>query len=380
MDTSDPEIRFDAGGVCNNCSDSFESRTAALRDPATLRNDLETRIEKIRFDGRGSTYDCLIGMSGGVDSSYLAYLAKVEFGLRPLAVHLDNGWDSSDAVWNIRNVISPLNIDYEAVVLDWPEFRELQLAFLRASVPEAETPTDVAIPEALYTVAERHGIRYILSAGNVATEGVLPKCWHYNARDRKYFSYICRTFGKGIPERFDFYDYQREAYFKLVRGIKTVYPLDHLHFTKNSAIDLLKEKFGFRYYGEKHFESLYTRFIQGYYLDRKFGIDYRRATFSSQIMDGQLTRDEAIDRLAGEELYKGSNIERDKHYVAKKLQISADELERIIAMPPRWYRELPNDERKLALIYSVYRTLYGKRRPAALSATSETPTPSLTRT
>jgi hypothetical protein len=277
-------------------------------------------------------------------------------------------------------VISPLNIDYEAVVLDWREFRELQLAFLRASVPEAETPTDVAIPEALYTVAERHGIRYILSAGNVATEGVLPKCWHYNARDRKYFSYICRTFGKGIPERFDFYDYRREAYFKLVRGIKTVYPLDHLHFTKNSAIDLLKEKFGFRYYGEKHFESLYTRFIQGYYLDRKFGIDYRRATFSSQIMDGQLTRDEAIDRLAGEELYKGGNIERDKHYVAKKLQISAEELEQIIAMPPRWYRELPNDERKLALIYSGYRTLYGKRRPAALSATSETPTPSLTRT
>ena len=380
MDTSDPDIQFDADGRCNNCSDLLQRHPPSRRDAAGLRSELEDLVETIRSAGRGSDYDCLIGVSGGVDSTYLAYLAKAEFGLRPLAVHMDNGWDSSDAVLNIRNLVSTLDIDYEAVVLDWPEFRKLQLAFLEASVPEAETPTDVAIPEALYSTAEKHGIRYILSAGNVATEGILPKCWHYNARDKKYFAHICRTFGEGVPGRFAFYDYRREAYFKLVRGIRTVYPLEYIRLSKQNVIDQLQDKIGFRYYGEKHFESLYTRFIQGYYLDKKFGIDYRRATFSSQIMDGQLSRDDALDRLRNETLYKGNGIERDRQYVARKLQITQAELDRIIDLPPRWYRDLPNDEKRLAFIYSIYRRIYGRRKSEETSIPIAAADGTLTRT
>jgi len=365
MDTSDPEIAFDADGRCGHCTDFLENRAAGRSHGGTGREEIERLLDDVRQAGRDSRYDCVIGTSGGVDSSYLAYILTREFGLRPLAVHMDNGWDTADSVRNIRALVDGLGLGYECCVLDWDEFRRIQLAFLRASVPEAETPTDVAIPETLHSVAERHGIRYILGGGNIATEGILPRAWHYNARDRKYFNSICKRFGAGQPTQFKFYDYRRELYYKLAKGIKTIYPLNYLPFSKDDAIALLTDVLGFRYYGEKHHESRYCRFVQSYYLFKKFGIDYRRATYSSMIMDGRMERSEALAYL--DELpYRPENEADDLRYVAKKLEISVAELDAIVAEPPTWYWDHPNDEAKLAFIYGAYRKLYGKKGVASV--------------
>jgi len=365
MDTSDPEITFDATGNCHHCTEYLEVRSLRDRPSEGANGELDRQLNMIRVAGIGKSYDCVIGMSGGVDSSYLAYLVCRQFKLRPLAVHMDNGWDSADAVSNIRSVIDALEIDYESVVLDWPSFRSVQVAFLKASVPEAETPTDVAIPEALHSVAARHGIRYILSAGNIATEGILPRSWHYNARDAKYFRSICTTFGSGVPEGVKFFDYRREAYFKLFAGIKTVYPLNHLRFRKEEVIKLLEREFSFRYYGQKHYESRFTRFIQSYYLFVKFGIDYRRASYSSLIMDGQMERDDALRLLAGPP-YDARAIEADKEYVARKLGLATDDLDEIMRQLPSYYWDHPRDEKKLGMIYGLYRSVFGKQKLASV--------------
>jgi N-acetyl sugar amidotransferase len=365
MDTSDPEIVFDDAGHCNHCREFLEMRSGHTHHGGATRAELESIVSDIKEAGRGREYDCVIGMSGGVDSSYLAYLAKREFGLRPVAVHMDNGWDSPDAVINIRNVVNRLDIAYESFVLDWDEFRDLQLAFLRASVPETETPTDVAIPVALHHVAAKHNVKYVLSAGNLATEGILPKSWHYNAKDKRYFEHIRATFGEREKNGFRFFDYKSEVFFKLIKGIKTVYPINYLPFEKDRVTEVLVRELDFRYYGQKHHESRYTKFIQSYYLYEKFGIDYRRATLSSQIMDGAMTRGQALERLA-DRPYSENEIVEDKRYVAKKLGIPAEELDAIIASPPRWYTDYPNDEGRLALVYSIYRRISGKKKLASV--------------
>lgn len=353
MDTSDPQIRFDGSGFCNNCSDYLENL------PTVSTNEsLDQLFERVRLAGKSSDYDCVLGVSGGVDSSYAAVLCH-EHGIRPLAVHMDNGWDSEESVANVRTMLSTLEIDYESYVLDWEEFRAIQLAFLRASVPEAETPTDVAIPAALHHFAAKHNVKYIVSAGNYATEGLLPKSWHYNARDLTYFSHIVNEFGPGELRTFPTFDFKKEAYFKILKGIRFVYPLNQAGSTQGEMEKLLVDKFGYRVVGGKHHESRYTRFIQSYYLFVKFGIDYRRATFSSQILSGEMDRDVALKNL--ETLpYDAVQIEQDKHYVAKKLEISLDELESIVALPPKWYWDYPNSDRKLSRIYSIYRKFFSK--------------------
>jgi N-acetyl sugar amidotransferase len=361
MDTSDPQITFDGDGRCSLCTDFLNTRASSSHYGGAEPQELELMIESVRISGRNSDYDCVIGMSGGVDSTYLAYVLCKRFGLRPLAVHLDNGWNSTVAVRNIRKIVEGLGLAYECVVLDWEEFRGIQLAFLKASVPEAETPTDVAIPEALHAIANSHGIRYIIGGGNLATEGILPKAWHYNARDRKYFTSICSRFGQRLPTKFKFYDYRRELYYKLSKGIKTIYPLNYLPFTSAEAVTTLAADVGYEYYGEKHHESLYSRFIQSYYLPQKFGIDYRRATYSAMIASGQMERSDAIESLTTPP-YRADLISEDKGYVAKKLGISSAELDKIIAQPGNWYWQYPNDERKLALVYSLYRRLYNKKK------------------
>jgi tRNA(Ile)-lysidine synthase TilS/MesJ len=310
--------------------------------------------------GRGRKYDCLIGVSGGVDSSYLAYIIK-QHGLRPLAVHMDNGWNSEKAAVNIKNIARKLGIDYESYVLDWEEFKDLQLAFLKASVPEAETPTDVAIPAALHTVAAKHGIKYILSGGNLATEGILPKSWHYDVRDLRYFNYIQRTFGTGRVKSFPTFGYKTETFYKVVQGIWMAYPLNYVRFITDEVVQLLKEKFDWKPYGGKHHESTYTKFIQSYYLYEKFNIDYRRATFSTQICAGEIDRDHAVEQLKGRP-YKAEEIDEDRYYIAKKLGIDGDELERIMRLPAKWYWDYPNDERRLSFIYNTYRTIFGKEK------------------
>lgn len=360
MDTTDPEITFDQAGRCVHCVDYVERRAKHKYHGAESDTEWDRIAAEISASGRGREYDCVIGVSGGVDSSYLAYIATQK-GLRPLAVHMDNGWNSEKAVQNIKNITDKLGIDYESFVLDWEEFKDLQLAFLRASVPEAETPTDVAIPAAIHLVAARHGVKYILNGGNITTEGILPKSWHYNVKDLKYFNHIQKKFGRKRLKSFPTFGYKREAYYKLVKGMRIVYPLNLVSFVKSDATKLMQEEFGWRSYGGKHHESGYTKFIQSYYLYEKFGIDYRRAGLSVQICNGETSREAALLEL--ESLpYDPATIEAEKGYVAKKLGVPRDEFDEILNLPPRWYSDYPNDQKMLGMIYDVYRLVFKKEK------------------
>ena len=360
MDTTDPQITFNNAGHCCHCIEYLERRAKHSYHGKESDAALDRIVENIRRAGRGEKYDCVLGVSGGADSSYLAYIMR-ERGLRPLAVHMDNGWNSEKAVINIKNITRRLGIDYESYVLDWEEFKDLQLSFLKASVPEAETPTDVAIPAALHSVAAKHGIKYILSGGNLATEGILPKCWHYDVRDLKYFNYIHRTFGSRPLKSFPTFGYKKEIFYKIVKGMRMVYPLNYAPFVKAEAIKLLREKFDWRPYGGKHYESIYTKFIQSYYLYEKFKIDYRRATLSIQICVGEIDRCRAVQQLRTLP-YNTDEIDAAKDYIAKKLSIDREELERIMRLPPKWYWDYPNDERRLGFIYDSYRKLFKKEK------------------
>lgn len=358
MDTTDLQITFDKNGHCNHCVE-FLDNSSKQNYHGKEGNEAMCRIvEDIKRAGKGKEYDCIIGVSGGADSSYLAYIA-VANGLRPLAVHVDNGWDSEKAVLNIKNITKKLGIDYESCVLDWEDFRPLQLAFLRASVPEAETPTDVAIAGAQHRLAAKHNIKYILSGGNLATEGILPKSWHYDAKDLTYFNHIQKTFGTKSIKNFPTFGYKRELYFKLIRGIRMSYPLNFVPFVREAAIELLKEKFDWKPYGGKHYESRYTMFIQSYYLYEKFGIDYRRATLSSQICAGKIHRIDAMEQLETKP-YDPNEIADVMQYVSKKLGISAAEMKKIVSLPAKWYWDYPNDDKKLSFIYDAYRIFFKK--------------------
>lgn len=357
------EITFDENGYCNHCTEFLNIRDKYKYQGKESDERLRGVIEEIKHAGKGNVYDCIIGLSGGVDSSYLAYIAQ-EKGLRILAVHMDNGWDSEEAVMNIKNITKKLEIDYESYVLDWEEFKDLQLSFLKASVPEAETPTDIAILAALYYFAAKYNIKYIMDGGNLATEGILPKSWHYNARDLKYFNHINKNFGAKRLKKFPTFGYKKEMYFKLIKGIRMIYPLNYVSFAKEDAIEVLRKKFDWKYYGGKHYESTYTRFIQSYYLYEKLGIDYRRTTLATQICTGEINRDEANKQLKNKP-FDPSKIEEEKQYISKKLGVSKDEFERILNLPAKWYWDYPNEDKKLRFIYNRYRKLFKKEKLAS---------------
>lgn len=363
MDTSDLQIVFDENGVCNHCTEFLDKRAKHKYQGEQSDIALENLMLEVKQNGIGKEYDCIVGISGGADSCYTAYIAK-QHGLRVLAVHMDNGWNSDDAVQNIRNVAQKLEIEYESYVLDWDEFKDIQLAFLKASVPEADTPTDLAIPSSLHYYAAKYGVKYIFSGGNFSTEGILPASWHYNAKDMKYFKYIQKTFGTKKMKTYPTFGFEKEMYYKVVKGIKIIYLLNYVPYVKEEAIKQLSEKLDWRDYGGKHYESRYTSFIQSYYLYEKFGIDYRRATFSSQICLGDVDRDGALEALKTKP-YDSEHIENEKKYIAKKLQISNEELEEIINLPPKWFWDYPNDSKRLNFIYNMYRKMYKKEKLAS---------------
>jgi N-acetyl sugar amidotransferase len=362
MDTTDPQIKFDDTGQCNHCTEFITVRKKYIYLGEKGEEQLARVIGKMKKDGKGREYDCLLGVSGGVDSSYAAYICR-ENGLRALCVHMDNGWNSEEANLNIKNITRKLDLDYESYVLDWEEFKDLQLSFLKASVPEAETPTDMGIVGTWHKVAAKYGIKYIISGGNMVNEGILPRCWHYNGRDTTYLNAIHDKFGKVKLKNFPTYSFLQEMYYKLFRGINIVYLLQYVPYVKNDAMALLKDKLDWKYYGGKHYESRYTRFIQSYYLYEKFGIDYRRATLSSQICVGEISRDKALEELK-ERPYDPQKIEEDKKYIAKKLGIPIDEFETILKAPGKFYFEYPNSEKFLDFIYTAYRKIYKKEKTA----------------
>lgn len=358
MDTSDPEITFDVTGYCNHCITFFDNTIKYSYLGANSDKELAKIIAKIKRKGKNKEYDCILGISGGIDSAYAAYILK-KFGLRVLLVHLDNGWNSEVAAKNIKSVAEKSGFDYQSFVLDWEEFRDLQLAFLEASVIEAETPTDIAIQGSLHEVAARYGINYIISGGNIATEGILPAMWHYDAKDTKFLKAIHKKFGKHPLKKFPTFGYMREFYYKFVKGIRIVYILNLIPYSKEQALEILEKEFNWKKYDGKHHESRFTAFVQSYLLPVKFNLDYRKATLSTQICTGEVTREQALEELTRMP-YNPDTIKYDIEYICKKLDISTEHFETILNAPPKTYRDYPNNEKKLKFIYSIYKNFFSK--------------------
>jgi len=356
MDTSDPEILFDSDGNCNHCDAVFNDKKDILYHGEASDKKLKTIVQKIKRNSRRKEYDCLVGISGGTDSSYLAYKV-VKLGLRPLAVHLDNGWNSEEAVKNIKYLCQKINIDYETHVLDWERFKDIQLSVLKSSIVEVEIPTDIAIGGTLFRIAAKNNIKYIISGGNTATEGILPEKWFYDPKDHKLLTSIHKQFGKVEMKDFPNLSYWREIYYKVFKGIRMVYLLNYLPYNKKACIEELEREIGWKNYGGKHHENVFTKFCQSYIQPVKFNLDYRRATLSSQICNNEVTRDEAIQILK-EKPYDEKTIGFQKEYVSKKLEITKEELEEIISSEPKSYQDYPNNEKRLKFIYGVYRKYF----------------------
>jgi len=341
MDTTDPEIQFDKKGICNHCYQYDESIKKFVFDGEKGKEKLNHIVNEIKKSGKGKEYDCIIGVSGGVDSSFVAYKVK-ELGLRPLAVHLDNGWDSELAVKNIELFLKKLDIDLYTHVLDWEEFKNLQLSFLKASTPDSEIPTDHAIWAVLYEMADRIETKYVIFGGNIRTESHLPRSWSHGHMDWKYIKSIHNEFGNLPLNTFphmNFLRYNRNLIF-----LKSIDILNYIDYSKKEAMDILEKELGWKYYGGKHYESIYTRFYQGFILPRKFGYDKRRTHLSSLICSGEINRLEAIEELKTEP-YPAELQSQDKEYVIKKLGISDHEFDRIMKLPKKKFWDYPSYEK-----------------------------------
>ncbi len=344
MDTSDPDITFDEDGVCSHC-DNFETAIRPYWKPNEEgKRELEALIDEIRTAGQGAKYDCIIGLSGGVDSSFLA-TKIVEWGLRPLVVHVDAGWNSELAVKNIEVIINRLGLHLDTEVIDWNEMRDLQRAFLQSHVANQDTPQDHAFAGALLKKAMQHNLKYVVSGNNLATEGVLPQSWGYDAMDSTHIRDIHRRFGDRSLQNFpllSFHDY----FVTLARSVRIVAPLDLMPYSKQQAIDYLEREYGWRYYGGKHYESIWTRWFQAYYLPAKFGYDKRLAHLSSLIVAGSMTRDEALRELE-KPLYTDNELAHDTAFIAKKLGYTVEELHALVSAPPVDYSAYATNEEKL---------------------------------
>lgn len=340
MDTSDPDVVFDAAGLCNHCRGWFARSDTYALPPAERARRLGVLVEEIKRRGHGKDYDCIIGVSGGVDSSYVAIKAR-ELGLRPLAIHVDNGWNSEKAVGNIKRILEPLHIDLSTLVLNWKEFRELQLAFLRASTPDSEIPSDHAIVAAFYGASRRHGIGYCLSGINFRTEGIHVREWSQGHLDSRYIRSVYRQFTGKRLRHFPLIPVTLLVLNIVLHRPQNVFLLDYLDYDKAAAKRLLLEKYGWEDYGGKHYESVYTRFYQGWILPHKFGYDKRRMHLSTLVCSGQMTRAEALAELAAP-AYPADWLEPDKVFVAKKLGISREEFDAIMAAPKKRYSDYPN--------------------------------------
>lgn len=346
MDTTDPDITFDEQGVSNHALnyDRYMGKVVDKAFAGEAEPELQALVAKIKKAGQGKPYDCIVGVSGGVDSTYLLMKA-VDLGLRPLAVHFDSGWNSELAVGNIERLVTSLGVDLYTHVIDWREMRDLQLSFFKASVANCDIPTDHAFGWVAYQQATKYGVKYILSGSNYASESILPAAWGYNSDDARHLKAIQKRFGSVKLKTYPVMGlFRRHVWYPLVRGIETVRPLNLMRYVYKEAKAEITDRVGWRDYGGKHYESVFTRYFQGYYLPHKFGFDKRLAHYSSLIVSHQLTRDEAL-KLMETENYPEELRKQDHEFIAKKLGVTTDELERIFAEPPVDYTAYPNSEK-----------------------------------
>lgn len=335
MDTTDSRIVFDEEGVCDHCR-NFEKKIKPYWNPNEAReNQLEAIAARIRKAGRDRKYDCILGLSGGADSSYLAYIAKEQMHLRPLVFVVDTGWNLNVAVENIEKIVKGLDLDMYTEVVNWKEMRDLQLAFFKAGISSQDFPQDHAIFAGLYNYAVKHHIKYVLTGSNSATEFVRPPVEWLYLNDLKMAKDIHKKYGTVPLRTFPICGMLKyRLLYRYFYGMKRVYPLDYVVYNKAEAEQMLHEKYGWTRYENKHYENVFTRFFEGYYLPHKFGFDTRKNVFSSQILAGTMTREEALEQLK-KPPYDEDQMEQDKEYIAKKLGITTEEFDNLINGPNR---------------------------------------------
>ncbi len=354
IDSTDPDISFDENGICNHCR-SFEEYTRPYWTPDTDQSlqDLEAIILRIKLAQKNKDYDAIIGLSGGVDSSYLAYWAVKKAGLRLLAVHVDAGWNSELAVQNIEKIVKSLDIDLYTHVVNWEAMKEVQLAFFKAGVANQDTPQDHAFFSALYQFAVNHNIKYVLNGSNIASESILPVSWGHEAMDADQITDICKKYKAKNFNKFpitSFFKYY--VYFPYIKKIEVIKPLNYIKYSKKEAIKVLEEELGWKYYGGKHYESRFTKFFQGYWLPEKFGYDKRKAHLSSLILSGEITRKEALLELS-QPSFDQSSLKSDIDYIAKKLEINKEEFLNFMSQESKHFSVFANNLFKKKILFKL---------------------------
>ncbi|WP_343042595.1 N-acetyl sugar amidotransferase [Nitrincola alkalisediminis] len=344
MNTSDPNIAFNDEGICNYCN-NFEATIKPSWDTgAKGMSDLQQLADSIRQSAKGHDFDCIIGLSGGLDSSYAAYIAKEKMGLRPLLFHVDAGWNTDQAVGNIEKLVDGLDLDLYTEVVNWEEMKRLQVAFLRSGIPDQDLVQDAAFFSGLYKFARQNGIKHIITGSNFSTECCRePEEWGgYLGIDKTLFGDIWKQFGEGDLKTFPLTDILvYKLWYQKILGMKVHHPLNLVPYVKKDAEDELERLFGWQRFKHKHHESRFTRFYEDYWLPRRFGFEKRRAHFSSLIMTGQMTREDALDRISRPEMDEHF-LEQEFEYVAHKLGLSVDELQALFDMPKKTYRDYKN--------------------------------------
>jgi len=359
MDTTDPDITFDRNGVCIRCHEYDRMVKNEIFTGEEGKRKLHEKIEEIKRDGHGKDYDCIIGVSGGVDSTYVAYKVR-EYGLRPLALHLDNGWDSELAVNNIKKTIDKLGIDLYTHVIDWEEFRDLQAAFLRASTPDSEIPSDHAIVSLMYEMADKSRVKHVIIGRNVRTETHVAPAWSMGHFDWKYIKNVHKKLGKVPLKTYPHRTRRQEEYYRNTQKWFDI--LNYVDYVKKDALKVLEEELDWIYYGGKHYESIYTRFFQGYILPKKFGYDKRKGHLSSLICSGEITREEALEEMK-KEPYPVELQEQDRIYVIKKLGLNEQEFDEIMRLPKKTIYDYPSyarDDRNPVLLAARLAPRVGK--------------------
>lgn len=373
MDTTDPLIAFDEQGVCNHCRSYSAYEKNAMPVGAEAERKTAEMVAEIKKAGKGKEYDCIMGLSGGVDSSYLAYYATRILGLRALVVHVDTGWNSELAVSNIENIVKILGLDLHTLVIDWNEMRDLQRAFFKSSVPNCDVPQDHAFIAALYSEARKYDLHHILNGGNMATESILPTTWGYDAADLIHVKDIHSQFGERKLESYPTISFfEKRIKYPSIYGLKVHRPLEFIPYNKEEVKQFLIKELEWRDYGGKHFESKFTQFFQAHYLPEKFGYDKRLAHLSSLIVSGQMTKSEALKELE-RPLYDPIQLEEDRDFFIKKLGFSSAEWAVIMSSPPKTEQDYKNEAgRKKILnaglkilsipgrIFNIPRAIFGK--------------------